>query len=179
MARRKMRSKTPFFYKLHLYKNRDEMNSNIVKQCMELRDKASLFYHTNFEVPNRASQISVFVDWNSYFTDKQQRIITAEIKYKGLPKVIGKIAYDEYTDHISYTSNAAYVSNIWVEPEYRKYGIASALVRKMFELCKHYEFHISVYEDNEVGKKFWASVGFVNKTSSQYILRWDGDDNDE
>lgn len=151
------------------YDKKEDIPSYIFEQLINLRNKSNLFYQ-NFLVKARCSTNTMLCDYHSFFNNEGDRIFTLETGKSENRKVIGCL--NVWVDETA-SKPCTYISNIWIEPEYRQLGLGSELVRFMYSNRQGNEFHISVYEDNEPAKKFWQSVGFINKLSSNYVLNWD------
>lgn len=64
-----------------------------------------------------------------------------------------------------------YIYHTAVDPQYRKRGIAAALVETVMQAMKNIGINkvaLVVFEHNEDGNKFWEKLGFIKRNDLVY-----------
>ncbi|WP_341878188.1 GNAT family N-acetyltransferase [Defluviitalea saccharophila] len=77
--------------------------------------------------------------------------------------------------------NEGNIEEIYIMPEYRNRGLATQLVHRIIEAFKHKEvdyIDINVDCDNEIGQKFWESIGFKIISIHRRYLIGGGEENE-
>ena len=65
------------------------------------------------------------------------------------------------------TGNYAYLSNMFIEPEYRRKGIGKLLLNYVIDFCKGQKIGLLILHASEKGLPLYKSIGFV---SSEQLL---------
>lgn len=150
------------------YSNSNEMPDNKQRQILSLLDEAS------HQIADWARNIrmgwSIPLPTHDSLFNGDMRIVTMEISGK---KVIGFIQYYTYTSE-NHSDSQLGIHQIYVNKKYRNKGIGSNLVRYLMEKYEDHMFTINVWDQNEIGKKFWKSLGFVTPTYTSYIYKAEG-----
>jgi len=103
----------------------------------------------------------------SRYADDRAALFLAEID--GAP--VGVAAVYLMTNHRSeiFGYRSAYVSNVWVEPAWRRRGIASQLTRQTVKWARGRGCEVVRLRSSKAGRAVYAGLGFV--TSEEMELR--------
>jgi ribosomal protein S18 acetylase RimI-like enzyme len=87
-------------------------------------------------------------------------------------KPIGVAAVYLMTNHRSeiFGFQSAYVSNVWVEPECRRRGIASKLTSMAVEWAKQKGCEVIRLRSSKMGRSVYAGLGFVTTDEMEFRL---------
>jgi len=152
-----------------VYYNNDEIPSYVRDQILDLSDKASCNLASKYRKLNIGRSLSLS-NKNGHFDDNDGLYIVSVLGRNENTKVVGYLHYfnDQSDDFIP---KAVCIHNIWIEPEYRKLGIGSEMVRKLInELGSGRQFFISVLSNNKEGLAFWKKLGFITPEYTTYYL---------
>jgi len=85
---------------------------------------------------------------------------------------IGVAAIYMMTNHRSeiFGFHSAYVSNVWVEPQWRRRGIASTLMRMAVEWAKQHGCEVVRLRSSKMGRAVYAGLGFVTSDEMEFRL---------
>src|SRR5215472_7145595 len=70
-----------------------------------------------------------------------------------------------------YGRPSAYLSNVWVSPQYRRRGIAAALTRRAIDWAKTKGCEVIRLRSSDMGRSVYASVGFTPTDEMEIYLR--------
>ena len=154
---------------IRIYYNNDEIPSYIRKQILDLNDKLTCKIASLYRDMNVGWSVNLH-NLNNSFKDPNQFYVTAQVGCNENSKVVGFIEfYDDPGE--DFTPKATTIQNIWVEPEYRKMGIGSKLVRTVTtDIRKHNQFFLSAAVNNYEAIKFWMNVGFDTPIHTTYHM---------
>jgi len=85
---------------------------------------------------------------------------------------IGVAAVYMLTNHRSeiFGFLSAYVSNVWVEPQWRRRGIASRLTRMAVEWARQHGCEVIRLRSSKMGRPVYAGLGFVESDEMELRL---------
>lgn len=111
------------------------------------------------------------------FIERMKKEITENIGAEWLEKILGNaeiFVYMEHPDNIQgwlvfycndVANRYAYVASLHVLSEYRRRGIAGALLKQAIEMCRLRNFHtLGLYVNNPIAIDLYSKYGFVEKS---------------
>lgn len=132
-----------------------------VKDISELVDMSvqlltyELFYDENLRKP---SENELYDFWNRTVNNKRCVVLVAEKK-----NLVGYVYGWFMRDYFIFRKPRAYISDLFVKPEFRRRGIGTLLVN---ELLKYFRengvkfVYVDVYSRNDSALRFWEKNGF-------------------
>ncbi|MHA1959429.1 MAG: N-acetyltransferase family protein [Candidatus Thorarchaeota archaeon] len=67
------------------------------------------------------------------------------------------------------TGLMAYLFNMYVEPQERRMGVGSALLKHMIDVCRNEGIHLVVLHASEIGRSLFGSFGFRKSKSLMHL----------
>lgn len=84
--------------------------------------------------------------------------------------------YDAVPSMFNHSGKNAYITSIFVNEEYRRQGIASAIVNRLIEIAHKKEHYIIVLHETKMGRPLYRKFGFKEGKKGM-ILKVVGDEN--
>lgn len=160
-------------YTITSYYSKSEIDSRTSKEIINLKNKLICHNH-NIAINNNLSNKPYLIDYHTFCTEKDSVIFCIYHK----KSVIGYLEFSIDDTKIVNSKNITTITGIWVEPQYRRRGIASKLVRELYNQRSGSVYQITFCDYDSVALNFLKHVGFVNKIQTTYSLDWnDEDDN--
>ena len=129
---------------------------------------------------NRSDPDADYPGWRERYTafyapqlrDGAAALLVAEIDGRPVGCAAVYLAQNHRTQIFGKPS--AYVSNVWVEPDKRRKGIASALTRMTMAWAQEKGCEVVRLRSSDMGRSVYASIGFV--PTDEMELRFDEPD---
>ena len=158
------------------FDNEDNIPTRVKNQILALDDKlASLIsgYCRRLCRPG----LHTLRQWNQLWTKNYSNLVLLVVKPSRYSDVIWSdikvVGYLHYTKDLDSATNktSIYISDMWVEPEFRRKHWASSMVRSVFDKYPGAYFEVSVMNMNETANDFWNSMGFVTPIYTNYMYQ--------
>lgn len=110
----------------------------------------------------------------TYFTDSFANNSCDVILAEDDGKCIGTgiiFYYNSVPSAFNITGKNAYVTSMFVEPNYRSRGVGTAILNKLIEMAESKKYEIIMLNASELGKPMYKKVGFVDSRNGMILDR--------
>lgn len=110
----------------------------------------------------------------TYFTDSFANNSCDVILAEDDGKCIGTgivFYYNSVPSAFNITGKNAYVTSMFVEPNYRRRGVGTAILNKLIEMAESKKYEIIMLNASELGKPMYKKVGFVDSRNGMILDR--------
>lgn len=80
--------------------------------------------------------------------------------------------YDSVPSVFNITGKNAYITSMYVQPEYRRIGIAQKILYKLIKAAYEKEYKIIMLNASEMGKPLYKKMGFVESKNGMILTNF-------
>ena len=81
--------------------------------------------------------------------------------------------YESVPSAFNVTGKNAYITSMYVEPQYRRKGIATNILNRIIEVAMEKEYRIIMLNASEMGRPIYKKMGFVDSNNGMILDKRD------